>query len=558
MAMTITLVPKAASLTIGDDYEKTNTLEFTIQLTGDEPVWLTLEMPVGDTGVLRRSEDGNDIRLDSTGPAPLRCIPADSGTAPMKAWSLGDPDGGVPVAGSSTVSVKISHVLCRAKEGLSEITVIGTVGSLPSNIIRKLPITKAKPTTAPSNPILYFTAEPTFMIGRGTVTLAWEVVGDHEASLQTPLGQRVASAKSPFTESLDRTGTYTLTVNGKRRQAAVNVLTTGWHKLYPLGRQAFPSVLFDSGGKCDDALYAIFVRADEKTGRQAVLCKSTDGLTSWKTVNDAVPDGMESSPGLRLGNRLWLIGGSAVDWDQKSKRICYYDLEHPAKGWRDATVTGADGFKERMGHACVVVDDSTLWVMGGLGPYACLADVWEFKTDNNDRSTLHGTEKKGSSEGWRPRCLFSAVNFNKMIWVCGGVSSPNGNPLGDLWVTTPSKTISWTLRPKGSEGYVVAKAIGTGAAGCGDTLFTVVTNRTGGPSWTIAQAMWSIHKSGITSTSDTWHELPDPEFSGDGTNNPHGIAVVGVQNRLYLRTLHKHAMQGKVVGAPLFVYVRPI
>lgn len=555
MAMTITLKPKATSLTIGDDYAKTNALEFTIELTGDEPVWLTLTMPLGAIGVLYRSEDGNDLTLESPGNPHFPCVTAASDDSNVKVWSLGDRQNGVQVTGSYNISITISNVLCRANEGGSEITVVGQVGSSTADIITRLPITKAKPKMAPENPICYFTAEPTFVIGQSPVTLRWDVVGAQTATLQTPLGQTVSPATSGFKETLDRTGTYTLTVNGKQRQATVNVLTEGWHRLYPLGSRAFPSVIFDSGGRCDDAIYAIFVRAEERRGRQAVLCKSTDGITGWHIVNDAVPDGMESSPGLRLGNRLWLIGGSAVDWDQKSKRICYYDLEDPDKGWQDVAVSGAEGFKERMGHACVVVDDRSLWVMGGLGPYACVRDVWKFEIDTADRGKLHGTELKASSELWKPRCLFSAVKFKGMIWVYGGVSSPNGSPLGDLWAS-PSGIISWKLRPGGSD--VLAKAIGTGVANCGDTLFTVVMNRTGDRSWRTEQKMWALKESSITTTTETWNLSIAPEFLGDGTNNPHSIVLVGVKNRLYLRNLHKHAMHGEVIGSPMFVYVRPI
>lgn len=554
MAMTITLKPKATSLTIGDDYVKTNVLEFMIELTGDEPVWLTLKMPVGETGVLCRSEDGNAITIETPETVPPPCAREGDGDLHVKVWSLGDYQDGIQVTGSHRVSVRIGNILCRADEGGSDITVIGQVGSSPNEIIGRLPITKAKPKTAPENPICYFTAEPTFVIGQSPVTLRWDVVGAQTATLQTPLGQTVSPATSGFKETLNRTGTYTLTVDGKQRQATVNVLTDGWHQLYPLGNRAFPSVIFDSGGRCDDAIYAIFVRDEERRGRQAVLCKSTDGITGWHIVNEAVPDGMESSPGLRFGNRLWLIGGSAVHWDHKSKRICYYDLEDPAKGWQDATVTGSDGFAARMGHACVVVDDSTLWVMGGLGPYECLADVWQFKTNDHDRGKLQGTELKASSE-WKPRCLFSAVNFNGLIWVGGGVPSPNGKALGDLW-STPSSTTSWTPRPKGKLEYVVANAIGTGMAFCDKTLFTMVTNRTGGPSWQFEQVMWVAEQSGITSTSDAWSKLSAPSLRADWTSTPHSISLVGFRKRLYLRALHKTAMSGEVVGAPLLVYVR--
>jgi hypothetical protein len=473
MAMTMTLKPEATSLTIGDDYSKTNTLRFKIELKGNEPVWLTLEIPVSEVGMLHRFEDGNNITLATPGTDPVPNPTTNTDRPQMKVWSLGDYEKGIHVTDSCTISVEIGNVLCRANAGQAQITVIGQFGSLPKEIHEKLTITKAKPKEAPTNPICYFTAEPTFLIGKGDVTLRWDVVGDHQVSLESPLRGPIPSPVSGMKHTLAEGGLYTLKVDGSTRQAGVNVVPKGWHQLFPWGEKTFPFVLFDSGDRCHDAIYAIFLTTEEGTGRKAVLCKSTDGITNWHIVNENVPDGMESSPGLQVGDRLWLIGGSVVDWDQKSKRVCYYDLKDPAKGWRDATVTGADGFKERMGHACVVVDDRSIWVMGGLGPYACLNDVWMFELDTADRGTLRGSKMKESSE-WKPRCLFSAVNFNNMIWVCGGVSSPHGNPLSDLWTSPPTK-ISWK-----ENGHVVANAIGTGVTGCGDTLFTVLTTRMGG------------------------------------------------------------------------------
>jgi hypothetical protein len=551
MAMTITLVPEATSLTIGDDYPKTNTLKFKIELKGDGPVWLTLEIPVDEVGILHRFEDGNNITLATPGTDPAPKPTTSTDRPQMKVWSLGDSETGIQVKGSCTItiSVEISNVLCRAKAGQAQITVIGQFGSLPEEIQEKLTITKAKPKTAPENPICYFTAEPTFLIGEGDVTLRWDVVGDLGVSLGSPNGQIQSPLHSGMKHALAVSGDYTLNVGHHKRQAGVNVLPKGWNELTPWDKKTFPFVLFDSGDRCDDALYAIFVRDEERRGRQAVLCKSTDGITNWHIVNDMVPDGMESSPGLQVGDRLWLIGGSVVDWDQKSKRACYYDLKDPAKGWRDATVTGADGFKERMGHACVVVDRS-IWVMGGLGPYACLNDVWKFELDTADRGRLHGSQMKESSE-WKPRCLFSAVNFNKSIWVCGGVSSPHGNPLSDLWTSLPTE-ISWKER-----GDVVANAIGTGVTGCGDTLFTVLTTRTGGPTWVIATKMSTMQTNGMTSTSDTWTKADAPTLPDDGTHNPRSLSLVGFQpskkKRLYLRGLQRTAKG--VVSTPLFVYI---
>lgn len=552
-AMKIELEPLTASLTIGDDYAKKNTIEFTIKLTGNDKVWLTLQIPVGENGVLRQPEDANAIVVATPGNASSPLFVPDSSNT-TKEWRLGDYDTGVQVSGSTELSVKISNILCLASAQPSEITIIGKTDSSPDEIKAVLKIEKAKPTEA-ANPILYFIAEPTYLIGSGDVTLTWDVTGDETVTLETLSGmQTMPPTPSSYPDNgLSKTWTYTLRAGNNQRQVTVNVLTEGWHKLYPCGKNTFPSVIFDAAGRTADMLYAIFVR-DGTGGREAVLCKSADGITGWQVIDEAVPDGMESSPGVQLGNRLWLIGGSAVDPARISNRICYYDLARPNEGWRDAVVTGFDD-GARMGHACVIVDDNTIWMLGGLGKYGPLNDVWSLTIgDSGETVTAEQLAKKAD---WSPRCMFSAVNFNNMIWVCGGVSSPNGNPLGDLWGATKSSNIAWEKRPTGANGSVVANAISTGAAACGDTLFTLITNRTGGPNWRLHAEMWTIGKSGITTTSDAWAESSQQlEFPTNLLSTPHSIAVVGFKNRLYVRRLYRSDMYGKVVGAPLYVYVQ--
>lgn len=558
MAMKIELEPKTATLTIGDKYAKENTIKFKIVLTGDGPVWLSLKIPLGKDGVLRQVEDANDIVVATPGNYPSPRVLSSTDTE--KKWSLGDYDDGVQVSGSNELSVSISKILCRASDKASEIAIIGETGSSsPDEIKAVLKIEKAKP-TEDANPILYFIAEPTYLIGSGEVTLTWDVVGNpDEVTLDTPQQKEWKPTNISTTEQLSQTFAYTLKLKRNQRQVTVNVLTEGWHKLYPLGNSAFPSVIFDAAGRTADALYAIFV-CDGTGGRETVLCKSADGITGWQVINEAVPDGMESSPGVQLGNRLWLIGGSEVDPEQISNSIYYYDLDSgkTSGGWKEAVVEGFDD-GARMGHACVIVDDKTIWVLGGQDKYSTVNDVWSLTIDDSGEAVK---AERLDEPGWSPRCMFGAVNFDKMIWVCGGVSSPNGNPPGDLWASphpaaqeSKSSDIAWKERPTGENGSVVANAIGTGAAVCNDTLFTLITNRTGGPNWLLNTEMWTIGKSGITTTSDTWTRKQLPELTTNLPPTPHSIAVVCFKNRLYFRRLYRNHMYGEVVRPPLYVYV---
>ena len=577
MAFTIKVQPPSASLTIGDDYQKTNSIAFTISLQGDERVWLTLQIPLGESGVLREPEDANDVAVL----VDKKAMPRGDGNDP-KEWWLVDADKGLEIAPTkpTELAVSINNILCRAAAGESQLNIIA-IGASTDAPPKQLRITKAKPTPSPQqdqNPILYFIAEPTYLIGEGNVTLRWEVVGDAEPTLETPR-EKGKRAQSPTIDRPSASWTYYLRVGSKERHVPVNVLSAGWHTLKPFGdAKAFPSVIFDSGDRTSDALYAIFViPRTNGSGRKAVLCKSKDGITGWEVINENVPEGMESSPGVRLKNRLWLIGGSAVDPARITNRIAYYPLDGSSRrSWKEASVTedsphSGRRFQDcaRMGHACVIVDDSTVWMLGGMDRYhSALNDVWSLTIDGN--GTLKASPVT-ATKSFTARCMFSAATFpDNMIWVCGGVSSPHGNPVSDLWTTplpaTPargSSGIAWNPRFKSEKDserreYIVEDAIGTGAASCTGKLNVVSTKRRGGPAWQTSPDMRSIDSDGMRQTSDTWHSEGTPAFSempSAWTSTPHSIAVVSFARRVYLRYLHRNALYGDTVKCPLFVRV---
>jgi Kelch motif/Galactose oxidase, central domain len=592
MVTNVELKATKASLIIGNDYAKTNKIEFSIKPSADGKVWLKLQIPVGADGVLRQSTDADDITIsvEDANKNALPYSPIKDSPSDKKEWWLGDSDKGVAVGGGTELSLSIGNVLCTANEGSSKIWIIWDTDSLTD---QRCPLTieKTKPTPEQhqgKNPILYFIAEPPFLIGRGKVTLTWAMADKSKALLDTPneLGKQ---AVSPWEDDrLDKTWTYKLRVEKtKVREATVNVLRKGWNEILPPPdkeilkprpndkkkinpgddeAKTFPSVIFQPGNK-KDALHAVFMYTvmyseDNKpktTGKQAVLCKSVDGITGWKVEKPDVPEGMESSPGVRLGDRLWLIGGSAVDPDpdQRSAEIWCYDLGQPGKGWQYATVeySGSQKFEDefkRMGHACVIYDEKTIWVIGGVGRSGkCLNDVWSF-VPVGEESKLKAT--KLSRADWKPRCMFSAVNFNGTIWVCGGVDSPNGNPLGDIWFFDSDQ--KWKKRPCPE---LIENAIGTGAAACGDKLFAVTMKRTGRlpaavsdrTAWNLERAMSVLPKSEIDELSDSWTKLSAPEWS----YSPRSLAVAAFSERLYLRCLHRDVMYQDHPEAPLFVYV---
>jgi Galactose oxidase, central domain len=557
--ISLELEPLKSSLTIGDDYAKENSIVFNIKLTGNGLVRLTLEIPIGENGVLRTGEDANDIQIATPGTVPAPKVLTVS--ADVKQWALGDSVKGVQVNGATTMSVSISNILCRSSENKSNLTITWRTKDKAMEP-QKIVVTKAKPTGA-LNPILYFVAEPTFLIGRGKVTLSWALAATQKAFLSTPSGGTPTEMTGTFSvddNNLSATGAYTLKVGGKQRQVTVNVLKAGWQEVFALGRPdrndknelgPFPSVIFDPGDRYADALYAIFVRGPTDR-RKAELCKSANGITNWEVISTDVPEGMESSPGVLLGNRLWLIGGSAADPDQVSNQIWYYDLGAPTSGWREATVAGFEHGK-RMGHACVIVDDKTIWVLGGMGTYGALNDVWRLTIPASGGQAVVA-ERLSANSQWRPRCMFSAFKHLNMIWICGGVASPNGKPLGDVWFSRASP-VSW--QETNPPPAWLKNAIATGAATSGSTPFAIVRERVDSSSKHCQFRMTSAN-----STTVNWDggDLNPSTFHINGLwdewrSDAHSVAMVGFQDRLYLRFLHHDALYGEPVVAPIFVYV---
>ena len=561
MPMHMKLEPETASLTVGEGYQKENSIEFNVMLTGKGAVWLTMELPVSPNGVLRQIEDANEIAFP---PSPRNAHPLPdplpSDAEDLQTWSLGDYDKGINVNGKALVPVSIGKILCLASEGKRKLVVTAVT---EDNFVLKqeLEITIA---ANQKNPILSFTAAPANLIGSGRVTLSWDLLHDQNVTLSapplvTPVGTPLRNQQ---TFELADTGTFSLAIKGKpaqSRSVTVSVLPSNkWYSFKPLGEKAFPSVIFDSAGLDQDALYAIFVLAE----RKAVLCRSADGITGWEVIDEDVPDGMETSPGVLLNKRLWLIGGSSVDPEVISGSIFYYDLNAASKGWQQASVSDfAD--QERMGHACTV-DGNGIWVLGGQDQYgAGLRDVFLLQVDT---SGAISKAVKGTVP-FSPRCMFSVLNFNNRIWVCGGVTSPNGNPLGkdNIVRTRPSPTASDLAQPdklwleyKGPRELV--NAIGTGVASCSNRLFAFLTTRVeeNGAYWDqklilkplVQDAEFPTWGAGIAP------EVSDKEPWYEWTIKPHSICMVGFKNRLYLRYLHRNAMHNEQIGAPLFVFVR--
>lgn len=611
------LVDPSCSLTIGNEFQATNKIEFKLELsaTVEEVVVLMLKIPVGDTGVLRQDTDSDGLSIkvkknssaqgaqddaESLNPTPVRYDDAQTPTEnagnttieKFKAYYLGSGQG-VEVHGAVEYQISIEKILCNAAVGDAKIKVEARKpekeDTAPADHSKEVTVKKKQPTSSEvTNPILYFIAEPSYVIGKGNVTLSWSVVSPQKIKLRTPShpdGEYVTS-NSSHTDYLAKTSTYKLEIESDKhqtRETTVNVVAEqgNWSGIIPEPSQrlsTFPSVVFYPQ-QTDEALYIINCGLKINRGLEGKtvttvtrgLYKSADGITNWMEIAKWVPKGMESSPGLKLGKRLWLIGGSSVDPDQKSDRIWYFDLDKTV--WRSVELkyTSGDRFEKRMGHACVAVPEDRFCVLGGLGEFEALNDVWEFTIkepkDNELLSVIeahqlqpHDSEK--SSCRWKPRCMFTAVRVGREIWVCGGFDSTYGNRAGDVW------TCEWPLKPNTPPNWTqsksedVGKAVATGADVCGKSMFLVVQDMDDSTDvWRYkSKVLQASLKVGV-GDDIRFDERPGPPLPPNWCKMQHSLTLIGFDKRLYLRCLHRNAMYGASAdgeddhGAPMFLYI---
>jgi hypothetical protein len=573
------------SLIVGTAAQKDNEVVFTIDVTGKTNLFLIVHIPTGENGIIRKTEDANDIAFRLTR-LPLDANESMTGRprgsedeTKFLAFLPGDQDDGLAIPDGETAKfeLRIGNILCNAKMGKADIQIISS-----EDLANPKPVTieKLEPKEQDqANPILYFIAEPSLRISKGDLTLRWQVRGNLPVKVTNDRGAelRIQDGAVSCQDTIERTTTYTLQIASNkdqtsnkyenfRSQYTVNVWGKGWDELQPFKTAfayAYPNVLFDTAGRAaDDDLYALFARVGAKS--LTALCKSQDGLTGWQVINEFVPPGMESSPGVRQEDCLWLIGGSAADPERKSKNFWYFITKKPELGWQQAKVEGADAFERRMGHACVSMRDGSILVLGGLGQYRCLNDVWSFKVepDGTEKKKLRATQLNSNSP-WKPRCMFAALEQGPgNIWVCGGVDSPNGQPVGDLWSHGfNNHSVPWEWEPRtkgGNDTYPTADAIAAGVARRNDGLVAVLAERQGGNQTKTKPVMWELND--ITSTRDSWrvntYPLKWPVPKDDWTVLPHSITAVLFKERLFVRYLHRNALLDKANEAPaLYVYI---
>jgi hypothetical protein len=253
-------------------------------------------------------------------------------------------------------------------------------------------------------------------------------------------------------------GTETKPGGGRKTaRLTLNVVLPGWHDVqlelspgdrgYAAASEAgaapkviklFPTLVAIAP---DNMLWGVF-RCRDRRRDHHMLFQTTNPLGGWTLVDERFPLAFATSPAVISGGRLWLVGGSRIQQEQTSNRLCCYDLERLE--WSDMPAQAEDPavgpMPARMGHGVVWFDDR-IWVMGGRDAGGnALDDVWTF----DPKAETPVWRRETEHAGWSPRCLISPIVFDKKIWLFGGAEEPDSNNLfADIWCGDGKSWLWW-------------------------------------------------------------------------------------------------------------------
>ena len=254
------------------------------------------------------------------------------------------------------------------------------------------------------------------------------------------------------------------------RELSVNVLRSGWYDTKHImqeGDPGYPTSLDEGDFNAleqvgnryeleptlllnanDQWLYAIFrYRFQEK--EHALIYRTTNPFGGWRLVDAQVPGEVSTSPGVYYQNHIWLIGGSQIDQQRRSKSVWRLNPSHnqDVRKWEQC----ADAkWPARMGHALVVFENK-IWVIGGRDDGGnALNDVWWTCINEQGDSLKTWTELKeapdGSKTSWRARCLVNPEVFDDRIWLYGGALEPSSAELfDDLFTIRPDADMNYYI-----------------------------------------------------------------------------------------------------------------
>lgn len=402
--------------------------------------------------------------LDHGSPDKLESLAGDSGT---KRWRTLEDD----VSAGGVLNITLENFKCETQPGDAKITVIEEVMSADGwEQHSKAVCTLPKKFQVPADPKLrYFRADPEFILHAGNqpVTVSFLASGydtaflfrnNEEVGSWSKKDQFITGAypdrpsiTSVYRISLRRRKPGTKDEEREEFSQTVQVMSPGWNRLsLPQGS---PARLFkvesDFETGTSARIYGIFLRhsytdPQRKTGLESAagLYSSANGVDNWDESPGVVPKGMETSPGVYFGNRLWLIGGSAAGSTVTNQIWCYQKQNENSNEmeWKQSNLKfppEGSSFAPRFGHSCVVFGNE-IWVMGGHDTKGnSHQDIWRIQSRDNFK-TFAWVPGGPETAPWPKRCLHSSAvvrgGGGETLWVYGGAAYPQGGtPYVDLW-----------------------------------------------------------------------------------------------------------------------------
>lgn len=156
------------------------------------------------------------------------------------------------------------------------------------------------------------------------------------------------------------------------------------------------------------------------------------------TLIDSSPQVLlrEAHGSVLYDNRIWIIGGTALDpgKENKGRNDVWYSSD--GINWTEATQSAA--FPPRIGHTTLVFNNR-MWVIGGSRSTVPLNDVW-YSSDGITWTSATDTAS------FSPRERHSSVVYNNKMWVIGGY---DGQYKNDTWYS--SDGVTWIMATESAD-----------------------------------------------------------------------------------------------------------
>ncbi len=185
---------------------------------------------------------------------------------------------------------------------------------------------------------------------------------------------------------------------------------------------------FNSSINFSDIFYWKIIAKDNNgnTTESSVFSFATTIDLFSQATNNAGFDGRLSHKTTVFNNKIWVIGGSDENYNQRN------DVWSSSNGveWIEATSNAA--FSSRASHS-VLTFDNKIWVIGGYS-MGNKNDVWSSPDGINWTQVT-------SNASFSPRYAHTTVVFDNKMWVIGGEVG-SLDVLNDIWYS--SDGVNWT------------------------------------------------------------------------------------------------------------------